>query len=385
MYFIHADSRARFNVESQEKVLPNMSQFNKKLIETHLSGNKKYDVINAQFTIHYYLSDEISWTNFCQNINDHLEDHGYVLFTCFDGRMIYNLLKGKKSWKISKTDNNGIKTTFCEIGKMYTDNDDIGLGFAINVYNSTVNIPGQSYTEYLVDPTFLEKSLKEKCGLTLVESDSFYNIFNLYKKYFTIPVGEDFEYLAGDNAKKHRDIMNYYMMLDTKCKSQFLTEDIDTNLAAFKMSSLNRYYIFKKTKGGMDMVEPQKIVGGVNLKINLGQVIGPYFDSNNIHIDPISKNNINDIYHNLHGGAKPNVYLIRHLIIKTKIDKDTVLHRNKIELARIKEGTDNILLIYKSPDKKFHPIYHNETVLIKSKKIIDDLNFLIELSERFND
>src|SRR5690606_11739040 len=96
-----------------------------------------------------------------------------------------------------------------------------------------------------------------------VESDSFFNIFNLYKKYFTMPITSDnFEYLSGDNIKKHKDIMNYYLMLDPAYKSQFLVEDIDANLAAFKMSSLNRYYVFKKTKGGLDLVEPARIVGG---------------------------------------------------------------------------------------------------------------------------
>lgn len=386
MYFINANAKGLYNVDSQMNIIPNMSANNKTLIETYLSGNKKYSVINCQFSLHYFLSDEISWSNFCKNINDHLEDHGYVLFTCFDGRKVYDLLKGRKSWKITKTDNNGIKSTFCEIEKVYVDNDDIGLGFAINVHNSIINKPGQFYTEYLVDPVFLETSLKEKCGLELVESDSFFNIFNLYKKYFTMPITSDnFEYLSGDNIKKHKDIMNYYLMLDPAYKSQFLVEDIDANLAAFKMSSLNRYYVFKKTKGGLDLVEPARIVGGVNMKIDLGQVLSPYFDTNNMHIDPIGQDNINSIYHAVVGRSKPNVYLIRHSITEGKLDKNTTIRQNKMELARIKEGSGSeILLIYKSPDRKFHTIYHGDNPLIKSNKIIDDLNLLVELTEKFN-
>ena len=41
----------------------------KKTASAAASGNKKYSVINCQFSMHYYLSDEISWNNFLKNIS----------------------------------------------------------------------------------------------------------------------------------------------------------------------------------------------------------------------------------------------------------------------------------------------------------------------------
>lgn len=386
MHFINANAKGLFNTKSQMGIIPNMTNSNKNMIDTLLSGNKKYDVINCQFSIHYYLSDPISWSNFCQNINDHLADNGYMLITCFDGKLIHNKLKGNKSIVIGQTNNNGVKSTFCEIVKMYTDSAPVGLGLGIDVYNSTVNIPGQYYSEYLVDPEFLEKSFNEKCGMELVETDLFYNIFNLYKTYFTIPmIPNKMDYLVGDSKTNHEKIMKYYMTLDPKNKSQFLSEDVDANLAAFDMSSLNRYYVFKKKSNKINLTEPARIVN-VNHKINLGKVMIPYFDKNNIYIDPINKNNINEIYHSVLESPKqkPNVYLIRHSIIG-----DDILHQNKIELARIKEGTSPyVLLIYKSPENKFHQIYHTNGDIkynfFDSKKIIDDLDILIEITDKIN-
>jgi len=258
MYFINADARGLFNVQSQQNIIPTMSDFNKQLIETHLSGNKKYDIINAQFTLHYYLSDKLSWSNFCKNINDHFRDNGYLLITTFDGRLIYDRLLGKQKMTATYTDDNGQKNTFFEIVKTYNDTDigtDIGtdsstqgIGMAINVYNSLISSPGTYITEYLVFPDFLEKSLKEKCGLELIESDSFFNLFNLYKNYFTQTQTQSPADPTDLLAKKHYDsVRAFYKSLETTNNTLTTVEQSDVALASFKFSILNRYYIFKKT------------------------------------------------------------------------------------------------------------------------------------------
>jgi len=386
MHFINANAKGLFNLKAQKNIIPTMNNINEGLINKYLSGNKKYSVINCQFSMHYYLSDEVSWSNFLQNINDHLEDGGYMMITCFDGKIIREKLKGNKSFTITQTDNNGANIPFCDIVKMYSDEDPIGLGLGIDVYNATVNTKGQYFTEYLVDPDFLQKEFKNKCNMQLVESDLFYNIFNLYKKYFTIQMtSEDYDYLVGDNVKNHEKIVKYYQSLDPNKKSHFLTEEIDLNLAAFKMSSLNRYYIFRKSTKILNLSEPSRIVG-INNKFELGKVMIPYFSSNNVYIDPISKNNINDLYKNIiTKREKPSVYLIRHTIIS--MENDTI-RQNKFELVKVKEGTiPQILLIYKSPEKRFHHVFHvnkgNNIPYFKSEKIIEDLNFLMELNNKF--
>lgn len=407
MYFIHADARGLLNVQSQENIIPNMTTINKKLIETHLSGNKKYDIINAQFTLHYYLSDELSWSNFCQNINDHLQDNGYMLITTFDGQLIYDRLIGKSKMTVSYTDNHGNKNIFFEILKIYNDSDITNeknkLGISIDLYNSLISRPGTYIREYLVFSDFLEKSLKENCSLELIETDSFFNLFNLYKNYFTQQNLDHFAQ-ADTSNKRHNEIRDFYFSLDPNANTLFTVEQTDIALASFKLSMLNRYYIFKKTTK-IDLTEPSRIVG-INNKINLGKVLVPYFDTNMMAIDSNNKTNeINNIYHMVrrkHIHIKPSIYLIRHTITKNNLD-NKIYQKNKLEFFKVKKGSDpKTLLIYKSPDKYFYPIYYqpnnydndnlytqNRTIqtnkviyLLDSKKIVKDLDILVALTNK---
>ena len=387
MYFINADAKGLFNVESQEKIL-NMNDKNKNLIRTHLSGKKKYDVINCQFTIHYYLSDEISWRNFCKNINDHIASNGYLLITAFDGTILREKLAKKQKIQISYTDNNGNKSTFAEVVKMFDDADKSNFGLAIDLYNSTISNPGVYITEFLAEPSFLIKSLDDNCGLELIETDTFFNLFNIYKKYFTNS--------SPTNSKQDKIISTYYKSLNPEFLNLFGTEEIEINKASFLFSSLNRYYVFKR-KISVDVAEPARIVG-INNRIHLDKIITPYFHSNNMIIDPANKSpRINNVYSaikKMYGGTKPNVYLIRHSLLEATIDNDTY-RQNLIELIKLKEGSNadsdkKILLIYKSPDKFFYPIYrqvsapNSEQYLFSTDKIIEDLDILTNLTTKLN-
>lgn len=394
MYFINADARGLFNVKAQQNILPNMSNRNKELIDTYLSGNSKYNVINCQFTIHYYLSDNVSWKNFCTNINDHLDSNGYLLVTCFDGKLIYDKLKGKSKINVSYTDNSGHKTTFFEIRKIYNDDSDKTTGMAIDLYNSIISNEDVYNREYLVFPEFLEKSLKENCGLELVESDSFISLFNLYRNYF---LQDENEIITVDDLSQKRfsDIRKFYLDLSPNSHS---VVEADVALASFKFTMLNRYYVFRKTTT-INVTEPSRIVG-MNRKINLGKLLIPYFLTNNMMIDPDKRtSNVNKLYHTVmkrYANTKPSVYLIRHQLETNELD-DIYTKRNKFKFLKLKEGfSPKTLLIYKSPEKYFYPIFYQniryndisdalpierikKTFLLDSDKIVNDLDILVEL------
>lgn len=399
MYFINADAKAPFNVQAQQKIFPNMSESNKKLIEEHLSQNKKYDVISAQFTLHYYLSDELSWNNFCHNVRDHIEDNGYFIISTFDGKLIHQRLMARPKMTISYTDDKGNKNVFFDIVKIYNDTDPTGLGLAIDVYNSLILNPGTYIREYLVFPEFLTQSLKAKCGLELVETDSFFNLFNLYKGYFTKKNVENF--VENTSAKGYNEIRDFYMSVNPDNHNSLVTVDqTDLALASFKLSMLNRYYVFKKTSK-VNLSEPSRIVG-INHQINMGKVIMPYMDSNRMIINPNKKNaQINKVYQAIIKKYKvrPSVYLMRHSIVEDKLDDD-VYRRNKTELLKVKEGSDpKVLLIYKSPEKYFYPVYYKKiqsddlnsnhqggsvkkSYLMESPNVIRDLEILAKLTEK---
>lgn len=404
MHFINADVRGLLNVETQENIISNMTMANKKMISEFFSSNRKYNVINCQFALHYFLSDELSWSNFCKNINNHIDNNGYLLITCFDGKLIYDKLLGKQKMSVSYTDNHGNKNVFFEILKVYKDADksELGLGMAIDVYNSIISNPGTYNREYLVFPDFLEKQLKKKCGLEMVETDSFFNLFNLYKNYF---VENRDEIISPDlSRKKYDQIRDFYLALFS---SEPSTVAADITMASFKFAMLNRYYVFKKTSM-VDISEPSRIVN-INGGINLGKLMTPYFDTNHMVIDPSKKSSqINKVYHAIrqkYRQIKPSVYLIRHTIQEDCIEES--YRRNKMDFIKIKDGRDEkVLLIYKSPQKYFYPISYQNiiyndidsylsegkpiaertkyTYLLNSNKIINDLNILVTLTEKIN-
>jgi hypothetical protein len=385
MTFINADSKGILDVKSQTKIFPNMEDTNKELINKFLSGKKKYNVVNCQFSIHYYLSDEISWNNFCTNINNHTAPNAYFLITTFDGKVIKDKLDKKKKLTISYTNNSGNKSVFSEIIKLYDDADTNPIGQGINVYNSTIFAKGKYVKEYLVDPDFLIESLSKKCGMELVETDSFFNLFNLYKNYFTSG-GVD------QMNKQQKSVVKYYKLLDPNMKNKFSTEEIEIAKACFAFSSLNRYYVFKK-QVNIDFDEPARLVG-INNEIKLNKMITPHFESKNMIIDIDYKHpRINTLYKKMKEGIlgvtkddTPNVYLIRHSITKDIINKEEY-YDNLVEVVQLKEGSgSNFIMIYKSPDKYFYPIYQriheDKKYLFSDKKIINDINVLTKIFDK---
>ena len=387
MIFINADSKGLFNVKSQEKIIPNMTNKNAELIAEYLSGKKKYNVINCQFSLHYYLSDEISWKNFCKNINNCSAPNAYLLITTFDGKAVRDKLMGKSKLTMSYTDNAGNKNTFAEITKLYSDTDTNNIGLTIGVYNSTISKTVKHIEEYLVDPDFLIESMAKNCGMELVETDSFFNLFNLYKKYFT---QQSLESNMQMGQKQYELISGYYKTLDPKLKNKYTGEEIELARASFAFSSLNRYFVFKKTVN-IDLDEPARIVG-INGRIHLDKILTPYFASNKMVIDIDNKvPRINKLYQNMKtmtGGAKPAIFLVRHSLLTNNINGDTYKH-NSIQLAKLKQGSDpSILLIYKSPEKYFYPVYQQCTgsrkYLFTDENIISNLELLVELVKKLN-
>jgi SAM-dependent methyltransferase len=236
MYFIQADSTVRLTYEEQNKALGGMTNKNRELIEQFFDKKKtKFDRINCQFAIHYFLGNNISWSNFLDNINNHLAPGGKLIITTFDADKIVELLGDKQSYASKYTTKTGDEKILFEIVKKYNDDDiksnKYGLGNAIDVYNSLYSLEGVYNTEYLVHKDFLVKELLNRCNLQLVDSDLFSNIYEMNRDF--IMKYSDYEY---DNIKKKNisKIKNYYNLDDS------------VNKASYQMTKLNRYYIFRK-------------------------------------------------------------------------------------------------------------------------------------------
>ena len=96
-YFIQMDATIPFKYDNQTRLIPNMTNDNKKLITKFFPNDTtkitQFDRINCQFTIHYYLENKLKWDCFCQNIDSTLKLGGYILITTFDADKIINLFK----------------------------------------------------------------------------------------------------------------------------------------------------------------------------------------------------------------------------------------------------------------------------------------------------
>lgn len=179
------------------------------VLNEELRQKGKFDILNCQFAVHYFLENEIKWKNFCDNVNLLLNDKGYALFTTFDGDIVNSLLADGPMVSHIITPN-GDKQKLFEIS--YVNKN------TIMVYNSLIS--NTAMNEMIVIPSFFIKELKNKCNLTLVETGLF---SELYKN------NEDFFKLF-----KNHPAYKYYDMND------------NVNVECFKFTKLNRFYIFKK-------------------------------------------------------------------------------------------------------------------------------------------
>lgn len=349
MYFIQANLRSPLTLEAQEKIYPLMKPKNKEYIRQFLE-NHTFSGINCQFNIHYYLSDEKTWQTFCQNICQHLDQYGYFLVTCFDGDLVHQELQKSPKMTLKYTNDNGLEEVFFEIIRAY--NEPKNLGSAIDVFsifeNETKNISYQR--EYLVFPKFLVSSLRQNCGLVLVETDSFTNLFEIHRGFFqnNVPV---------EPIKLYQKVHQYYRSLEHDVAAQ----------ASFDLLRLNRYYIFRREdirkdhevrKNNKDvLLEPSRIIG-INGRIRAEKVMLPYYGAD-LYIDKGIRSPLaNRIYQRLRDHRDPSVYLLRHRVVREDIDRRTHYH-HQFRILQLRKGRDPVYLIfYRSPEGLYYPVYY---------------------------
>jgi hypothetical protein len=353
MVFIHADGRALFESAVQNNMIKNMSTENKINIEKYLSPKAKYDVINCQFAIHYMAGSEVTWNNFCENINNLIADDGYLLITTFDGRIVNNKLMEnaeKNKWAVAYTNNNGTSQPFFEIQKLYNDSitNFNTPGISIDLYNAMISTPGTYITEYLVTPTFLIDSMYDKCKMELIETDTFSNLFELYHNLFMSNKSQNI-WASDLGQKQFESIRDYYLSVNGVDRTdsdlsalfdKFSNEEIEINKASYEFSCLNRYYVFKRKEKNL-VLKPARVVNPIKQELNLGQVLTPFFNSKNLKLAiELKRQKINDSYHGakkLYNFDSPDVYLIRHQINNIngiEIDSYNLL---KIEKSKSKD------------------------------------------------
>jgi SAM-dependent methyltransferase len=227
---IQCDPSILFKSELQEKKFTNMTNENKKLIDTIFVDDKKFDVIISMFAIHYIFQDKNSVDNLINNISKYLKPNGYLICTLFDAQQIMNLLNTKDTYTSYYTDDNGQRNKFFEIIKKFEGPIKDEPGFPIDVHMDWVSQEGKYLTEYLVTTNLLIKTM-EKAQCILVDTDLFVNIYNINKEWFTKVIEHE------ENPKNKQ----YYQK-----SAKFYGELKSADKESLIWNSLFRYYVFKK-------------------------------------------------------------------------------------------------------------------------------------------
>jgi hypothetical protein len=143
-------------------------------------NNNKFDLISAQFCLHYFLKNKTSFNNFFKNINTYLNNGGYFIATFLDGNILFDKLKDEK--ELDFKGNNKIKSIF-KIEKKYKEKQ-------IKEYGQKILVIGETFgeqEEYLVNLDFINRFFEEN-GYEKVESELFEEM-NIFKE-FNLTEGE---------------------------------------------------------------------------------------------------------------------------------------------------------------------------------------------------
>ena len=240
-YYILGSATSLLNIDDQEKVVGRMNDDEKQTFNKFFGDSPTmFDRVNSSFSLHYYLKDENSWLNFCSNLNTHLREGGYLIFTTFNGKKIRNLLKDIDKYSFNY-DNNGEKKLIAEIVKKYNDNSKDPYGNTIGVYMSWISEAGVYIDEFIVDSKFIIKSLKDNCNMDLIETDDFENVYENNKEYLkNNGITDKTDPFANNNFAK-----NVYSFYD----------DSPLNSIFKEYSFLSCYYVFKKKEINLDDIK----------------------------------------------------------------------------------------------------------------------------------
>ena len=288
MYFIQADARALLEYDSQVKSLSGMDDLNKKMLQKFFpsssDGQQKsmFDRIICQFSVHYFLKDELSWSNFKQNLKNHLRSGGYFIASQFDAREVIRLLSNRDTFTVYYDDSDGNKKKLFEIVKKYdlSDTSDatklIGPGYGIDVFMSWAFEEGTYRTEYLVDFEFFKSELEKDVGLEIVDSDLFSNQLVVHKKFL-------------------QDAALFESSVETKAYmakvAQFYNND-EMNRKCKEYTNLHRYFVFRK-KSPVDVNKSDK--GKKNQKGGNNMASSSSIRVNSTKLDLQEKYNFADI------------------------------------------------------------------------------------------
>jgi mRNA (guanine-N7-)-methyltransferase len=193
-------------------------------------GSEGFNISSCQFAIHYFFENQTTFQNYMRNISECTKVGGYFIGTSYDGKLLFNLLKGKIQGEGVEIVEDGIK--IWNIKKQYTsDNfeDDITcLGYKIDVFQESIN---KSFSEFLVNYDYLNRVM-EDYGFKLITREE--------AKAIGMPEGSGLFSELFVNMQEE--------IKRNKTKEKDYGTALQMNAFEKKISFLNRYFVYKKIR-----------------------------------------------------------------------------------------------------------------------------------------
>jgi len=193
-------------------------------------GETGFNVSSCQFALHYFFETSKTFHAFLRNLAECTKIGGYFVGTCYDGLTVFNLLKTKKREEAVTIMRDGNK--IYEITKQYDQtgfpDDELSLGYAIDVYQESIN---KVFREYLVNFNYLVR-IMENYGFVLLPIAE--------ATAFGLPNGtglfeELFESMVSEINRDKRKAADYGQAREMSTEEK-------------RISYMNRYFVFRKTR-----------------------------------------------------------------------------------------------------------------------------------------
>jgi len=346
MEFIHVDCGTKLTYEDQNRVLGGMNNDNRLLINKYFGSNStKFDIVNCQFVMHYFLKDQLTWDNFKSNLNKTLKPGGFFIATHFDAKRVIEYIGKEQSKAEFITDDKGKKQKLFEIIKKYQEPEKgkpLGPGAAIDLFAAWMFNEGEFVTEYLVDTEYIWKDLESDCDLELIESDLFYNLYYINEQHFK----ENYKYMHNVQTLKFlSDTAKYY-------------EDNEMNIKCRDYTFLHRYCIYKKKETSTVNKEQSKEQSRVKRTMKDTQLDNEN-NTKTISRPKLSKSKYDPKYsllNSIHYGLQS------HQIIPKSVDVDNfykdfginMIEDSKLNKTKIKEICKKIKIEHEIENQKKH-------------------------------
>lgn len=214
-----------------------------------------FNISSCQFALHYFFENKKTLNGFLRNISECTNVNGYFIGGCYDGEKIFNALKNvEEDESISIIQENGAK--LWEITKKYTndsfEDDESSLGYAIDVYQETIN---KKFKEYLVNFDYLTRMM-DNYGFTLLTREEcndagIINSVGSFQQLYGIMEEE-----IKRNPKKGRDYGDAMKM----------------NAKEKQISFYNNYFIYKKIRNVDTRAVHNTMIGSSKLQQQMEQL-----------------------------------------------------------------------------------------------------------------